>query len=152
MAQMDANEGKDGDARESREKTRKGRGFLTADYGVEMNTYMSAPGSDPTTERFNSLIVKSIHRRTVVGSPHPDCILTNHCERTNLSFRLFTRRLTRQTICYSKKIINHKRAIALTIAHFNFCRKRPARGMTPAMAAGFTDHVWTVEEWLTAQV
>jgi hypothetical protein len=116
---------------------------------VEIKTYTSAPGSDPTTERFNPLIVKSIRRKAVIGNPNPACILTNHCERTNLSFRLFTRRLTRKTICYSKKLLNHKRAIALTIAHFNFCRVHSAHRMTPAQAAGLTDHPWTVAELLT---
>jgi hypothetical protein len=52
---------------------------------------------------------------------------------------------------YSKKLADHKHAVALMVAHFNFCRKHSAHGMTPAMAAGLTDHVWTVQELLGFQ-
>jgi hypothetical protein len=52
---------------------------------------------------------------------------------------------------YSKKLENHMHAVALFVAHFNFCRKHSAHGMTPAMAAGITDHVWTIQELLDAR-
>jgi hypothetical protein len=46
-----------------------------------------------------------------------------------------------------KKRQNHEYAVAIFVAHFNFCRvHRSLDGQTPAMAAGLTDHVWTVEE------
>jgi hypothetical protein len=32
------------------------------------------------------------------------------------------------------------------VAHFNFCRVHSAHGLTPARAAGLTDHTWTVKE------
>jgi hypothetical protein len=69
----------------------------------------------------------------------------------NLSVRTFNRRFTRLSIGYSKKLENHKLAVALFVAHFNFCRVHSAHKQTPAMAAKLTDHVWTVEELLTAQ-
>src|SRR5438034_542070 len=49
---------------------------------------------------------------------------------------------------YSKKYENHCPAVALFIAHFNFCRIHSTHGQTPAEAAGLTDHAWTVEELL----
>ena len=67
---------------------------------------------------------------------------TSHVERTNLSFRLFNRRLTRLTLGYSKKIDNLRYAMAMFVAFYNFCRKHSAHGKTPAMAHGLTDHVW----------
>jgi len=47
---------------------------------------------------------------------------TNHAERTNLSVRIFTRRFTRCTLGFSKKLENLKHAVALFIWHFNFVR------------------------------
>ncbi len=79
-------------------------------------------------------------------------VSTSHAERCNLSVRLFTRRLTRLTLGYSKKIENHRYAIALFTAHFDFCRVHSAHKQTPAQAAGLTDHVWSVAELLSASV
>jgi hypothetical protein len=84
---------------------------------------------------------------------------TNHSERCNLSLRLFNRRFVRKTIGYSKTLRNHKLAIALQIAYFNFCRPHsslrikatdtePAIVRTPAMASGLADRVWTVKDLL----
>ena len=61
---------------------------------------------------------------------------TCHAERTNLSMRLFTRRFTRCTLGYSKKLDNLRHAVALFVWHFNFVRKHGAHGFTPAFAAG----------------
>ena len=66
--------------------------------------------------------------------------------------RLFNRRFTRLTLGYSKKLDNHRHAVALFIAHFNFCREHSAfnpEKLTPAIAAGLTDHTWSVKELLT---
>lgn len=64
----------------------------------------------------------------------------------NLSVRLFNRRFTRLTLGYSKKVENLRFAVALFVAHFNFCRIHSAHKQTPAMAANLTDHTWTVSE------
>jgi hypothetical protein len=61
-----------------------------------------------------------------------------------LSVRPFNRQFTRLTLGYSKKFANLKHSVALLVAHFNFCRKHSAHGMTPAMAAGLADHVRTI--------
>ena len=90
--------------------------------------------------------VKRIPR---IGKPDMRVATTCHCERTNLSVRTFTRRFTRCTLGYSKKLENLKYAVALFVAHFNFCRVHSANGLTPAHTAGLTDHTWTIEELLT---
>jgi IS1 family transposase len=82
------------------------------------------------------------------GNPNPALISTSHVERMNLSIRLFNRRFTRLTLGFSKKIENLKLSLALLFAYFNFCRVHMAHNQTPAMAAGLTDHAWTVEELL----
>ena len=89
-----------------------------------------------------------IRRHRLIGQPDMKKATTAHVERTNLSVRTFNRRFTRCTFGYSKKLKNHKHAVALFCWHFNFCRKHSAHGMTPAQNQGVTDHQWTVSELL----
>jgi hypothetical protein len=56
------------------------------------------------------------------------------------------RRLTRLTNAYSKKVENHEAVVALHFMHYNFARIRRTLRVTPAMAAGVSDHVWSLEE------
>lgn len=69
-----------------------------------------------------------------------------YVKRQNLTMRMKIRRITRLTNAFSKKIENHAYAIALHFMHYNFCRIHQALQSTPAMKAGVTDHVWTIEE------
>ena len=88
------------------------------------------------------------------GDPDPDHISTSYVERANLTRRMGMRRFTRLTNAFSRKVENHGHAVALHFMHYNFCRphttltgNHPHRyPVTPAMAAGLADHVWTVEE------
>jgi IS1 family transposase len=80
----------------------------------------------------------------VVGNPDPDRICTSHVERQNLTMRMQIRRLTRLTKGFSKKWANLKAALALYFAWYNFCRVHKTLRMTPAMAAGIADHIWTI--------
>ena len=76
-------------------------------------------------------------------------ISTSHIERANLSVRMHLRRLTRLTNAFSKKLSNLQAAVTLYVAFYNFCRGHQThKGATPAMAAGLTDHAWTIEELL----
>ena len=60
------------------------------------------------------------------------------------------RRLTRLTNAFSKRVENLVAALWLYFAHYNFVRIHGTLRMTPAMAAGVTDHLWTIEELLNA--
>jgi hypothetical protein len=60
--------------------------------------------------------------------------------------RMSMRRFTRLTNGFSKKIENHAAAVALRFIHYNFARIHKTLRITPAMAAGISDHVWTYEE------
>ncbi len=85
-----------------------------------------------------------------IGRPDFARISTSHVERTNLNVRMHLRRFTRLTNAYSKTLANMKDAVALYIAFYNFCRVHGSLSkQTPAMRAGLTDHVWTLEELLT---
>jgi hypothetical protein len=52
------------------------------------------------------------------------------------------------TYAFSKSWTNLKAALALHFWHSNFARVHSALRITPAMAAGIGDHVWTITELL----
>jgi len=58
------------------------------------------------------------------------------------------KRMNRLTLAFSKKLENFEAAVALHFCAYNFVRPHRSLRMTPAMAAGLTDHVWSLEEWL----
>jgi IS1 family transposase len=82
------------------------------------------------------------------GDPDPDYISTSFVERQNLTMRMQMRRFARLTNAFSKKLSHLKAAIALHFAHYNFCRVHGSLRITPCMAAGITDHVWSMAELL----
>lgn len=86
----------------------------------------------------------------VMGDPGFADISTSLIERENLTMRMSLRRFTRKTNAFSKKLRNHKAAVALYVAHYNFCRLHETLRITPAMASGVTDHVWSLGELIEA--
>jgi hypothetical protein len=85
----------------------------------------------------------------ISGNPDRAHCSTSYVERANLTMRMNMRRFTRLTLGFSKKIDNHKHAVAVNFVHYNFCRIHQTLRITPAMAAGLTDHVWEIEELLS---
>jgi hypothetical protein len=86
----------------------------------------------------------------VMGQPDPERICTSIIERSNLSLRMGLRRFTRLTNGFSKKWENHWAAVSLWYTFYNFCRVHKSIRMTPAMAAGISDHIWSLRELLEA--
>jgi IS1 family transposase len=86
----------------------------------------------------------------VSGNPKIERISTSHVERANLSVRMHLRRFTRLTNAFSKKLDNLKAAVSLYMAFYNFVRIHQTLRVTPAMQAGLTDHIWTMQELLEA--
>jgi len=82
----------------------------------------------------------------ITGTPDPKHISTSFVERQNLTMRMGMRRFTRLTNGFSKKVENHGHAVALHFMHYNFCRVHKTLRVTPAMEAGLTDHVWSLDE------
>jgi hypothetical protein len=56
------------------------------------------------------------------------------------------RSITRLTNAFAKKFDNHVHALALYFAFYNFCRIHKTLKVTPAMAAGITDRLWSLED------
>lgn len=81
-----------------------------------------------------------------IGDPDPAHISTSYVERQNLTMRMSMRRFTRLTNAFSKKLDNHIHALALYFVFYNFCRIHKTLRMSPAMAAGVTDRLWSLED------
>jgi len=60
--------------------------------------------------------------------------------------RMSMRRFTRLTNGFSKKLENHEHALALYFMYYNFARIHQTLRVTPAMEAGVSGHVWSIEE------
>jgi len=124
--------------------------------GVDFAQLQKIYGMDPEGERrYSPPICLGAIKRWVTGKPDRAHVSTSFVERANLTIRMHSRRFTRLTNGFSKKPENHMYAVALHFFVSNFCRPHMtltrARGgihTSPAMAAGLTDHVWTVEKML----
>lgn len=116
-----------------------------AHYGQEIKEYGYEDPTKPDT-RYSPSVVTAIRRVPVWGAPDPDYISTSYVERQNLTMRMHMRRFTRLTNAFSKKMVNHERALALHFMYYNFCRKHQTIKTTPAIAAGVTDRVWTLHD------
>ena len=87
-----------------------------------------------------------IKKTVISGDPDMKNISTSYVERSNLTMRMHNRRFTRLTNGFSKKFENHLNAISLFVMNYNYCKIHKSLRITPAMAAGLTDHVWELEE------
>jgi len=115
------------------------------DYAVLVKDYKALP-EDQRRYSPPEVVAVKVHIQT--GNPDQDQICTSHVERHNRTIRMQIRRMTRLTDAHSKKWANHEAALAFFFAYYNFCRVHMTLKTTPAVAAGLTDHVWSVKELL----
>jgi len=113
------------------------------DYAMLIKLYGSVPEG---ATRYSPPQVTGIRVETIAGTPDPSHISTSYVERQNLSMRMGMRRFTRLTNGFSKKVENHGHALALYFVHYNFARVHQTLRVTPAMEAGLSDHVWSLDE------
>jgi IS1 family transposase len=83
--------------------------------------------------------------RIQAGAPRRDRINTSFVERANLSVRHFNKRFGRLGLGWSRKLENHKHAISLFIAAYNFCKVHSTLGCTPAVGLKLATETWTIE-------
>lgn len=113
------------------------------DYSMLIKLY----GNDAEKEvRYSPAECIGIQTVPITGNPDPKHISTSYVERQNLTMRMGMRRFTRLTNGFSKKVENLGHAVAIHYMYYNFARIHQTLRVTPAMEAGLTDHVWTIEE------
>ncbi|MBA7482336.1 IS1 family transposase ISNisp5 [subsurface metagenome] len=108
-------------------------------------------GQEPESEkRYSPAKCIGADKRIIQGRPDTAKISTSYVERQNLTMRMCMRRFTRLTNAFSKKLENHVLALALYFMYYNFARPHKSLAnpypATPSMAAGVSDHIWTIEE------
>ena len=81
-------------------------------------------------------------KHRVEGNPDPRHVSASFAERSNLNVRMHTRRFTRLTNGFSKKVENHAHSVALFA--YNFVRIHKTLRTTPAMAANITKRLWEI--------
>ena len=115
------------------------------DYAMLHKLY--AADNQPSAERrYSPAVCTGTDKRVISGAPDPRRVSTSYVERQNLTMRMGMRRFTRLTNAFSKKIENLGAAVALHYMHYNFCRVHQTLKTTPAVAAGVTDHKWSLRE------
>jgi IS1 family transposase len=117
---------------------------MDVDYAMLIKLY-GAPSDNPDS-RYSPAQCIGIRTATLSGDPDRNHISTSYVERQNLNLRMGLRRFTRLTNAFSKKFENHCHMVAIYHAYYNFCRVHQTLRVTPAMEAGLTAHVWTLDE------
>jgi IS1 family transposase len=117
---------------------------MDVDYAQLQKIY-GAP-TDAEQRRYSPAQCIGADMKVVSGNPDPKHVSTSYVERQNLTMRMSMRRFTRLTNGFSKKFENHGYAVALHFLYYNFARIHKTLRITPAMAAGISDHVWSLEE------
>ena len=113
------------------------------DYAMLVKIY----GDENTNQkRYSPAAFVCAEKRPINGNPDMKEVSTSYVERANLTMRMGMRRFTRLTNGFSKKIENLEHAVALHFMHYNFARIHKTLKTTPALEAGVTDKLWSVED------
>lgn len=125
------------------------------DYAMLVKIYGQGPEGQ---RRYSPPEIIGTETVCCTGRPDPKHISTSFAERQNLSMRMGMRRFTRLTNAFSKKVENHIHALSIYFMHYNFVRIHQSLRITPAMAAGVTDKLWSladmvqiIDEWEAAK-
>jgi IS1 family transposase len=112
------------------------------DYAQLVKLY--GPTSEAAKGRYSPAECIGARKTPIEGKPDPKHISTSFSERSNLTIRMHTRRFTRLTNAFSKKVENHAHAVALHMMYYNFVKLHATLRTTPAMAAGVTSRLWEI--------
>ena len=114
------------------------------DYAMINKIYGTSP--DALKGRYSPAECIGVKKERVEGDPDPAHVSTSYAERQNLTMRMHMRRFTRLTNAFSKRVENHFYALAIYFVFYNFVRIHKTLRVTPAMAAGVTDKLWSMED------
>ncbi len=113
------------------------------DYAMLVKHY----GSEPEGQRrYNPAVCTGASKMPVSGNPDRKHISTSYIERQNLTMRMSMKRFARLSNGFSKKVENHRHSVALHYFYYNFVRIHSSLRVTPAMSAGVTDKLWSIED------
>jgi hypothetical protein len=129
--------------------------FRNSAHGVINKTYsVTHLAVNEASRRYSPAAVIAVERDVIRGVPAE--ISTSYAERNNLSIRMASRRFTRLTNGFSKRLEQHSAAVSLWVSFYNLCRPHEsltpdaAHQTTPAMALKVTDRMWSIGELIDA--
>jgi len=114
------------------------------DYAQLVKLYGEAP--EAFKGRYSPADCIGARKTPIEGDPDMKHVSTSYVERQNLNMRMGMRRFTRLTNAFSKKFENHFHMIALYTLFYSFARIHKSLKVSPAMAAGITDKLWSMED------
>lgn len=114
------------------------------DYAMLVKIYGAT--SESAKGRYSPAECIGARKERIEGNPDFDHVSTSYAERNNLNVRMHSRRMTRLTNAFSKKMANHAHAMALHFLYYNFVRIHKTLRTTPAMAAGITTRLWEMKD------
>ena len=117
---------------------------MDVDYAQFVKIYGSSPES--MKGRYSPADCTGIRKERITGSPDKGHVSTSYVERQNLTMRMSMRRFTRLTNAFSKKVENHEHMVALYACWYNFARQHKTLRCSPAMAAGLSKTLWSMED------
>lgn len=125
--------------------------YLTAienSFGCEVDYAMLVKNYESVQEETSYSPAKcvSCELKVITGNPDPKHISTSYVERHNWSVRTSVRRYTRLSNGFSRKVENHSAAVALNYFAYNFIQIHRTLRVSPAMAAGVTNRLWSVAD------
>ena len=118
----------------------------SVDYGMLNKSYAGEAHLKEAKRRYSPATLTSCSKLRVFGTPDTEHISTSHVERANLSMRMGMRRFTRLTNAFSKKLENHMHAVSFYFMVYNFVKIHKSIKTTPAMEAGVTTYLWSMED------
>lgn len=110
------------------------------DYAILVKIY----GTASEEKRYSSPVRLNADRHNMPDYPDTEHISTSYVERQNLSMRMGMR----LTNAFSRKLANHMHALSIYFMHHNFVWTHETLRCTPAMEAGVTDRLWSLEEMI----
>jgi IS1 family transposase len=113
------------------------------DYAKLIKIYGDGPVS---AGRYSPAECTGIIKERMMGNPDMKHVSTSYVERQNLTMRMSMRRFTRLTNAFSKKLESHIDMVALYTVWYNFVRQHKTLRCSPAMAAGLSKTLWSMED------
>jgi len=114
------------------------------DYAMLIKIYGEPTGPSNSERQYSACDRIGFEKKGIIGKPVAGNVSTSYVERQNLTIRMHMR--TRLTNAFSKKTENHCHAIALHFVYYNFCKIHKTLRVTPAMEAGLTKNLMSIED------
>ncbi len=115
------------------------------DYAMLIKIFGASPES--MKGRYSPAECTGVRKERIEGNPDPKHVSTSFAERQNLTMRMQMRRFTRLTNAFSKKLENHMHMVALYTIWYNYVKQhKTLKGLSPAMAAGISDTLWSMTD------